>query len=94
VPFWAILGVMSKETLVFIFGGVVFFTSFLGLPTEYKEWIFIVSGIVLMVVGYNLRRNAFLKSIQHTPDERKTDVFVESKVVSEEIPAHKDNITP
>ena len=71
---------MSKESLVFVFGGIVFFTPFLGLPSEYKEWIFIASGILLMIVGYRLRRMAFLKSLEHESGERRGDAFVESVV--------------
>jgi len=71
---------MSKESLVFVLGGIVFLTSFLGVPSEYKEWIFIVSGMLLMAVGYRLRRNAFLKSLKHESGELRGDAFVESRV--------------
>jgi hypothetical protein len=69
---------MSKETGVFVLGAVVFFATFLGIPTEYKEWIFIISGILLLGIGYRLRRSAFLKSIESENGERKADMFVES----------------
>ena len=75
---------MSKETSVFVLGIVVFFTTFLGIPTEYKEWIFIVSGIMLIGVGYRLRRRAFLQSIESENGERKSDVFVESNGAQEQ----------
>ena len=70
---------MSKETGVFVLGIVVFFGTFSGLPTEYKEWIFIISGILLIGIGYSLRRRAFLQSIEHENGERRSDEFVESK---------------
>lgn len=83
---------MSKETLVFVLGILVFFTSFLGLPTEYKEWILIATGIILMIVGYRLRRNAFLKSLEQAGGERRADAFVESGLMQREpIPTHKDS---
>ncbi len=82
---------MSKETLVFVLGILVFFTSFLGVPSEYKEWILIVSGILLIGAGYTLRRNAFLKSLEHESGERRGDAFTESDVVVQEtVPHHKD----
>jgi len=81
---------MSKETMVFILGALVFFTSFLGVPREYKEWIFIVSGVLLMGIGYRLRRNAFLKSIEHESGERRGGAFVESEAINHEVPSHKD----
>lgn len=74
---------MSKETTVFVLGIVVFFTTFLGIPTEYKEWIFIVCGVLLVMVGYRLRRNAFLQSIENGNGERKSEMFVENTVSEE-----------
>jgi len=81
---------MSKETIVFILGTLVFFTSFLGLPKEYKEWIFIVSGVLLMFIGYRLRRNAFLKSIEHESGERRGGAFVESDATLENQEVYQD----
>lgn len=75
---------MSKETLVFILGVVAFFTPFMGVPSEYKKWILIVVGVVLMSIGYVLRREAFLKSFIHESGERRANVFVESAQVPEE----------
>ena len=82
---------MSKETLVCIIGFLVFFTSFLGIPREYKEWIFIVSGLILMLAGYKLRRKAFLQSLEHASGERRGEAFVESGIVEEKTPIHKDS---
>ena len=82
---------MSKETWVFALGTVVFFVSFLGLPREYKEWILIISGILLMGIGYRLRRNAFLRSIDNGNGERKGDAFVESDVIQNNFPAPQDS---
>ncbi len=83
---------MSKETFVFILGIVVFFTPFLGLPGNYKEWILIVSGILLIVTGYRLRRALFLRSLEHHSGERRGDAFVESVMAQErKKPVHKDS---
>jgi len=69
---------MSKETFVFVLGFLVFFSSFLGLPREYKEWLLIACGVLLMMIGYSLRRSAFLRSLEHESGERRGDVFIES----------------
>lgn len=82
---------MSKETFVFIIGCLVFFTSFLGVPNEYKEWIFVGCGVLLMGIGYRLRRNAFLKSLEHESGERRSDAFSESHVINEISPSYKDS---
>ncbi len=71
---------MSKETFVFIIGFLVFFSPFLGLPREYKEWLLIGCGVILMAIGYRLRRNAFLQSLEHESGERRGDVFSESEL--------------
>ncbi len=82
---------MSKETLVFIIGALVFFTPFLGLPGEYKEWIFIFSGLILLISGYRLRRAAFLRSIERAGGERQSESFHESTVTEiPDISTHKD----
>lgn len=75
---------MSKETAVFVLGFVTFFVPYLGLPLEYKKWILIVVGALLMVIGYTLRRQAFLKSLEHESGERRADVFVESAPKADE----------
>jgi hypothetical protein len=69
---------MSKETLVFAFGALIFFSPFIGIPREYKEWFLIGVGILLMIIGYRLRRLAFLRSLEDGSGERRADVFVES----------------
>lgn len=82
---------MSKETLVFVIGCIVFFTPFLGVPGHYKKWLLVSLGIILVIIGYSQRRQAFLRSFEHTLGERKSDVFVESVHVREEVsPIPKD----
>lgn len=68
---------MSRESFVFILGFLVFFTSFLGIPNAWKEWVFISAGIILMFFGYKLRRAAFLRSITHESGEHRSEAFVE-----------------
>ncbi len=70
---------MSRESFIFIIGFFVFFASFLGIPDEWKEWFFIGSGIVLMFLGYKLRRAAFLRSIMHESGEHRSEAFVERR---------------
>jgi len=72
---------MSKESFVVLLGGIVLFTPFLGIPREYKEILFIGCGALLVVVGYLLRRRAFLRSLEHESGERVGDAFVESRAM-------------
>lgn len=83
---------MSKETLVFILGIVAFFTPFVGVPSEYKKWILIVIGGLLMCIGYVLRREAFLQSFTHESGERRANVFVESAQVQSGERSHEQDI--
>ena len=83
---------MSKETLVFILGIVAFFTPFIGVPSEYKKWILIVIGGLLMSIGYVLRREAFLQSFTHESGERRANVFVESAQVQSSERFHEQDI--
>jgi len=68
---------MSRESFVFVIGLIVFLTSFLGIPQDWKKFIFIAGGILLMILGYSLRRTAFLRSVDSGNGERRGDAFVE-----------------
>lgn len=72
---------MSRESLVFLLGFVVFLTPFLGILWETKKIVFIVCGVLLMILGYLLRRAAFLRSIETESGERASDAFVENQSV-------------
>lgn len=69
---------MSKESIVILLGLIVFFTPSLGIPTEYKSYILSGSGVALMLIGYILRRVAYLRSTDRGDGEREADSFVES----------------
>ena len=73
---------MMKETFVFLLGLLVFFTPYLGVPSDYRKWLLIVTGMLIMAIGYRLRRNAFLSSLEHESGERRSDTFAESDVLT------------
>lgn len=73
---------MSKETLVFVLGTLVFFVPFVGFPNEWKDWFLMGAGILLIVSGYTLRRKAFFQSLEQENGERRADVFVESPIAT------------
>ena len=68
---------MSRESIVFILGLLVFLAPFVGVPSDWKRIGFIVFGAVLMLLGYSLRRSAFLRALDTGEGERRTDAFVE-----------------
>ena len=69
---------MSRESLVLLLGLILFFTPTLGIPEDWKTYIISGAGVVLMIVGYTLRRSAYLRSIDTGAGMRETDSFVES----------------
>lgn len=69
---------MSRESLIIVLGIIVFFAPSLGIPENWKLYILVVSGVLLMVTGYLLRRSAYLRSIDTGEGTRKTDSYVES----------------
>ena len=71
--------VMSRQSLVLLLGFGVFFIPFLGLPTDWKDYLIIGMGIILIVVGYSLRRSAYLKRSKMTAaDESEAEPPSES----------------
>jgi hypothetical protein len=77
---------MSRESFVFLIGFIIFFTPFFGVPREWKEWIILGAGALLMFLGYKLRRAAFLRSIMQENGEHRSDAFVEHMKSSQASP--------
>lgn len=69
---------MSKETLVFIAGILLLTTPFLGIPIEWRQYAIASIGFILVLVGYALRRAAYLVRIDRGNGERGIDSFVET----------------
>lgn len=69
---------MSKETLVFLFGIILTILPFIGIPLLWRQYAIFGIGIVLILIGYILRRKVFLERIDQGNGERGTDSFVET----------------
>ena len=69
---------MSQESLVFFLGFCTLLTPLLGIPSEWKEWTALVLGGLLIVLGYRLRRARYIRSLETTKGERRSEAFVES----------------
>ncbi len=67
-----------KETSVFVFGILLTVIPFLGIPLLWRQYIILGIGIILILIGYALRRRAFLSRIDKGNGERGTDSFVET----------------
>jgi len=69
---------MTKESTVFFLGIVLFVTPYIGIPEDWKLYIYTGLGVIFMIVGYILRQKAYIRSIQKENGERDTDSFMES----------------
>jgi|AntRauTorckE6833_2_1112554.scaffolds.fasta_scaffold23636_3 membrane protein implicated in regulation of membrane protease activity len=69
---------MTQETLVFILGLILFLTPFLGIPTDWKVYVYVITAVLLLLVGYRLRYARFLRSLENGQGERKLDSYVET----------------
>ena len=69
---------MKRESLVFIFGFLLVFMPFLGIPSAWKRIVYVAIGALLVIIGYQLRRAAYIRAIPVSGGEYKTDVYVES----------------
>ncbi len=69
---------MSKEMLVFIIGFALTIVPFLGIPESWRQLIIAGCGAFLVLLGYLLRRAAFLRRIDRGDGERGIDAFVET----------------
>lgn len=69
---------MSKESMVLVLGLVVFFVPSLGVPEEWKTNGLLVVGLLLLIIGFFLRRAAYLRKIDRGNGEQATDSFVQS----------------
>lgn len=74
---------MSRESFVLVTGIIVFFLPWLGIPDEWKRYGIAACGAMLFLVGYLLRRAAYLRRIDMGNAERGTDSFVESQPLLE-----------
>lgn len=69
---------MSKESIVFFVGILLLIVPQIGVPENWKFFFYTLTGILLIIIGYSLRRAAYLRSIDQGNGERSTDSYVES----------------
>lgn len=69
---------MSKESLVFIFGILLTIIPFLGIPVLWRQYTTFAVGVLLILIGYALRRRLYLKHIDLGNGERGNDSFIET----------------
>lgn len=68
---------MSRESLIVVLGFLLIFVPFLGVTHLYKTYITVAIAVILVLVGYGLRRDRYLRRIERGDGERANDSFVE-----------------
>jgi len=69
---------MRKGSLVFFIGLLLVILPYLGIPSLWKQYLTIGAGVVLIFLGYIIRRQQFLSSLENNRGERVGDTFVET----------------
>lgn len=69
---------MSKGTFVFFLGILLVLMPYLGLPSTWKQYIYVGLGVILILVGYFIRRSRYLSDIDRGNGERGGETFVET----------------
>jgi hypothetical protein len=70
-----------KETLVFLSGILLTIVPFLGVPESWRQYAILGIGIILILIGYVLRRGLYLKRLDKGNGERGNDSFIETTEV-------------
>ncbi len=69
---------MTKGTFVFLLGILLCLIPYLGIPSTWKQYIYLGLGVILIVMGYAIRRARYLSDIDRGNGERGGETFVET----------------
>jgi hypothetical protein len=69
---------MSKGTFLFIIGMLLIVVPYLGVPSAWKDYLYVLLGAVILLVGYAIRRTQYFIEIDRGNGERGGDTFVET----------------
>lgn len=72
------MGYMAQESIIFLLGIVLFLTPYLGIPSDWKIYIYVAVAVLMIVIGYHLRYQRFLRSIKEENGERSMDSYMEA----------------
>ena len=76
---------MSRESLVLLLGCLVFFVPSLVIPEDWKDYLLVGSGMLLILLGFLLRRSSYVRKIDKGNGEIGTDSFTESNPEQKEM---------
>lgn len=71
---------MSKGTLIFIFGIALMLIPSLGIPLLWKQYILSGMGLLLLLIGYMVRREDYFRTLESEGGVHTEETFVETTV--------------
>jgi membrane protein implicated in regulation of membrane protease activity len=69
---------MAKGTLIFCLGILLVVVPAFGIPWWWKQIIITTIGVLLIGLGYSIRRKEYLNSLQSHDHTVSSETFVES----------------
>jgi hypothetical protein len=69
---------MTKGTMVFLLGMVLILTPYLGIPSTWKQYVYVGLGALFVLLGYAIRRSRYLLDMDRGNGERGGETFVET----------------
>lgn len=69
---------MTKGTVIFLLGLLIMLVPSFGIPALWKQLLSVAIGIILIAIGYSLRRSQYLATLEHDGVVRSADTFVET----------------
>ena len=69
---------MTKGTLIFLLGILLIIVPSLGIPLWWKQVSYVAFGILLIGIGYSLRRTQYLRTLDQDGALRSGETFVET----------------
>jgi hypothetical protein len=74
--------VMSKDTSLLFFGGLVIVVSFLGIPSSWKTIVFSIIGVLIITTALFLRKDITSGALcLHLTEEKQTDSYKQNAVM-------------
>ncbi len=69
---------MTKGTLIFLLGIFLIIVPSLGIPLWWKQITYVAFGVLLIGIGYSLRRTQYLAALDQDGSIRTAETFVET----------------
>ena len=69
---------MTKGTFLFFLGLFLIVVPYFGIPSVWKQYIYVGLGILIVLIGYSLRRAQYLRELDLGNGHRGGETFVET----------------